>query len=290
MATLLRERGVGPGDRVAIRLPNGPAFVAAWFGALRRGAITVPLHVLLAPPEVEARIQASRPTLLLEDEGEVTADLEPDPEVVPRGDARPGDDPVHVGHVGKAEGSHPQPRRDPCRGAVGGRGARPATGRRDARRGAVLARPRHVDRSRVDVHGGRRRRVVPRFEPEATLRLMTATRTTILLGVPDHVHRLVPGGAHRERAAAGTDRARRRRCGPGRGGPRLRAHVRRRGLRGLRTDRGVRSRDVLHAGQLRKPGSVGMPLGGMELRIVSAGREPLPAGEVGEIRVPRARP
>ena len=35
-AAALRAAGVGLGDRVAIRLPNTPAYVGACFGALRR--------------------------------------------------------------------------------------------------------------------------------------------------------------------------------------------------------------------------------------------------------------
>ena len=53
------ERGVRKGDRVALRLPNTPAYVAAYFGILRLGAIAVPLNVLLAQPEVETRLEAA---------------------------------------------------------------------------------------------------------------------------------------------------------------------------------------------------------------------------------------
>ena len=73
-ACALRERGVGAGDRVAIRLSNSPAFVAAYFGALRLGAIVVPLNVLLAPPEIEERIAASTPVTLVDDELPVEGD------------------------------------------------------------------------------------------------------------------------------------------------------------------------------------------------------------------------
>jgi len=59
VAALLAERGVAPGDRVALHLPNGAAYVAAFFGALRAGAVVVPLNVLLAPPEIAQRVAAS---------------------------------------------------------------------------------------------------------------------------------------------------------------------------------------------------------------------------------------
>jgi acyl-CoA synthetase (AMP-forming)/AMP-acid ligase II len=42
-AVLLGERGVARGDRVLIRLANGPGFFHAFYGAIRAGAIAVPV-------------------------------------------------------------------------------------------------------------------------------------------------------------------------------------------------------------------------------------------------------
>lgn len=42
-AGALREAGLGPGDRAQLELPNGPAFVGAFFGTLLAGGIAVPL-------------------------------------------------------------------------------------------------------------------------------------------------------------------------------------------------------------------------------------------------------
>jgi long-chain acyl-CoA synthetase len=52
LAGLLRERGVEPGDRVGIMLPNVPQFAVAYYGVLRAGAIAVPMNVLLKRREV----------------------------------------------------------------------------------------------------------------------------------------------------------------------------------------------------------------------------------------------
>ncbi|WP_405879414.1 long-chain fatty acid--CoA ligase [Streptomyces sp. NBC_01136] len=52
MAALLHDRGVKPGDRVAIMLPNTPEFAIAYFGALRVGGIVVPMNPLLKSREV----------------------------------------------------------------------------------------------------------------------------------------------------------------------------------------------------------------------------------------------
>ncbi|MFD3492274.1 long-chain fatty acid--CoA ligase [Streptomyces sp. NPDC058690] len=52
MAGLLRDRGVKPGDQVAIMLPNTPDFAIAYFGVLRAGGIVVPMNPLLKSREV----------------------------------------------------------------------------------------------------------------------------------------------------------------------------------------------------------------------------------------------
>ncbi|MCT9108827.1 long-chain fatty acid--CoA ligase [Streptomyces mirabilis] len=52
MAGLLDNHGVKPGDRVAIMLPNVPEFALAYFGVLRAGGIVVPMNPLLKSREV----------------------------------------------------------------------------------------------------------------------------------------------------------------------------------------------------------------------------------------------
>jgi long-chain acyl-CoA synthetase len=51
-AGLLRAKGVRPGDRVGIMLPNVEYFPIAYYGALRAGAAVVPMNVLLKEREV----------------------------------------------------------------------------------------------------------------------------------------------------------------------------------------------------------------------------------------------
>ena len=52
VAGLLRAHGVQPGDRVGLMLPNVPQFAVAYYGILRAGAIVVPMNVLLKRREV----------------------------------------------------------------------------------------------------------------------------------------------------------------------------------------------------------------------------------------------
>ena len=52
VAGLLGEHGVGPGDRVGIMLPNVHYFPVCYYGALRAGAAIVPMNPLLKDREV----------------------------------------------------------------------------------------------------------------------------------------------------------------------------------------------------------------------------------------------
>src|SRR5215472_18941566 len=47
----LRQAGISPGDRVAIRLPNSVDWVLAFFGGLMAGAVVVPVNTRLTEPE-----------------------------------------------------------------------------------------------------------------------------------------------------------------------------------------------------------------------------------------------
>src|ERR671931_1775396 len=49
----LKARGLEPGDRVGIMLPNVPYFPVVYYGVLRAGGVVVPMNVLLKGREVE---------------------------------------------------------------------------------------------------------------------------------------------------------------------------------------------------------------------------------------------
>jgi long-chain acyl-CoA synthetase len=57
VADLLLRDGLRPGDRVALLLPNVPEFAAAYYGVLRAGGIAVPLDPLLTRTEVGRILQ-----------------------------------------------------------------------------------------------------------------------------------------------------------------------------------------------------------------------------------------
>src|SRR5262245_32672025 len=64
-ARWLAARGVERGDRVGVVLDPGRAFYVALFGAMRRGAIAVPLFTLFGPEGLALRVDDCRPRLLL---------------------------------------------------------------------------------------------------------------------------------------------------------------------------------------------------------------------------------
>jgi long-chain acyl-CoA synthetase len=51
VAGLLVSRGLRPGDRVGVMLPNVPHFAMVYFGVLRAGGVVVPMNVLLERQE-----------------------------------------------------------------------------------------------------------------------------------------------------------------------------------------------------------------------------------------------
>lgn len=283
-AARLRELGIAAGDRVALKLPNGPEFAAAWFGALQLGAIVVPLNILLAPPEVDERVRISGARLLVDDPRLLGGGLEPIPDVADRAAADPAVVLFTSGTSGRAKGAvltHGGIR-FAAEAAARALGLTPE----DVVLGAAPFS--HVLGQSTGLVGtlsaGASIAIVERFEAESTLRFMTDTGTTIVIGVPtmcialceaaQTVSKLPPvrighlGGAPVPLEVA-------RDFEETFGGEVIEGY-------GLTELSGIATTYVV--GQRRKPGSVGMPLGGTELRIVGADGSVLPANEPGEVQ------
>jgi len=64
IAGLLRARGLQRGDRVGIMLPNVPHFAVCYYGVLRAGCVVVPMNVLLKHREVAFYLSDSGAKLL----------------------------------------------------------------------------------------------------------------------------------------------------------------------------------------------------------------------------------
>jgi acyl-CoA synthetase (AMP-forming)/AMP-acid ligase II len=81
----LRAAGVGPGDRVAVSLPNGLAWVRVFWGVQLAGAVVVPLNTRLAPVEAAFIVTDCGADVVVD-----SVDL-PDGEPVDPADPAPGD-------------------------------------------------------------------------------------------------------------------------------------------------------------------------------------------------------
>lgn len=282
-AAQLRELGIGAGDRVALKLPNGPAFAAAWFGTLQLGAIVVPLNVLLARPEVDERMRISGARLLVDDAGFSDGELEPMPDVAHCAASDPAVILFTSGTSGRAKGAvltHGGIR-FAANAAARALGLTPD----DVVLGAAPFS--HVLGQSTGLVGalsaGASIAVVERFDAESTLRFMSDTSTTILLGVPTMCIALCEAArtvaalppvriAHIGGAPVPLEVA--RDFEETFGGEVVEGY-------GLTELSGIATTYVL--GQLRKAGSVGMPLEGTELRVVGGDGNALPANEPGEI-------
>lgn len=64
-AGALRARGVGPGDRVAMLVPNVEDFPRVYYATLALGAVAVPVHALLKRREIEYVLRDSGASLLV---------------------------------------------------------------------------------------------------------------------------------------------------------------------------------------------------------------------------------
>ena len=305
-AARLGAAGVRAGDRVAIVLPNAPSFVALYFGTLWLGAVAVPIYVLLRGREVEERLDAVSASALVFDEERAG-------ELAPLAAARgvpglwgDGEDAGPELPVARRAGSDAavilftSGTSGVSKGAVLTHGSIAAAagnaadalgfGPRDVVLGAapfshVLGQSTGLVATLVS---GGAVAIVPRFEPAATLAQMTETGTTVLLGVPTMCLALCE-------AARGCKTL-----------PPLRlAHVGGAAVPlevtrdfeevfgasvyegyGLTEISGIAT--TYREGQPRKPGSVGLPLGDTELRVVSPEGLRIAVGEVGEVQ-PRAR-
>ena len=64
-AAVLRDKGIGPDDKVALLLPNTPHFPLAYYGTLALGAVAVPVHALLKAEEIQYVLEDSSASMLV---------------------------------------------------------------------------------------------------------------------------------------------------------------------------------------------------------------------------------
>jgi len=310
VAGLLRDRGLRPGDRVGVMLPNVAEFAMVYFGVLRAGAVVVPMNPLLKAREVAFYLRDSGARLMFvwdafaheaqtgakEAEAEVVvvdppgfadvlASVSPAGEVVDRAD----DDTAVILFTSGTTG---QPK-----------GAELTHGNLRTNTEVMLAELLEITADDVIFGGlplfhafgqtctlntavaaGACLTLLPRFSAERALRILAEHRVTVFAGVPTMYSALlhVPG-------RDGYDVSRLRLAFSG--GAALPVEV----LRGFEAAFGCPVLEGYglsetspvasfnHPGRERKPGSIGTPIRGVQMKVVDIDDNELPRGEAGEI-------
>jgi long-chain acyl-CoA synthetase len=310
LATLLRERGVEPGDRVGIMLPNVPEFPIAYYGVLRAGAVVVPMNVLLKRREIAFYLEDSGAKLLLAWHGFAEEACD--------GAADAGAEPLEVEPAAFAatlEGLEPTPgladtaEEDTAvilytSGTTGKPKGAELTHLNLSRNADISARTTceiqegnvvlgalplfHSFGQTVSMNAslkvGACLTMLPRFDPGEALATMQRDGVTHFYGVPTMYGALLH---HPERESFDTSSL--RSCITG--GASMPVEVLR-GFEqafdaivlegyGLSETSPVSSSN--HPDRERKPGSIGTPIEGVEMRVVAEDDSPVPQGEVGEI-------
>jgi long-chain acyl-CoA synthetase len=310
LATLLGEKGVEPGDRVGVMLPNVLEFPVAYYGVLRMGGVVVPMNVLLKRREISFFLRDSGARLLLAWHGfaaearegatEAGAELiEVEPaafaEALAARQPTPGlveadeDDTAVIlytsGTTGKPKGAELTHRNLHRNADVSSR-----TTSEIAAGDVVLGSLPlfHSFGQTVSMNAslmvGACLTLLPKFDPGAALETMQRDRVTHFYGVPTMYGALLhhPGREDFDTSAL-------RICITG--GASMPVEV----LRGFEQAFGCKVMEGYglsetspvacsnHPDRERKPGSIGTPLEGVEVRLVDEDDKPVPRGEVGEI-------
>jgi long-chain acyl-CoA synthetase len=311
LAGLLRDRGLTPGDRVGVMLPNVPAFAVVYYGVLRAGGVVVPMNPLLKAREVAYYLGDSGARLFFAWHGfaaqaqagaeqadaecvvvdgtfaDLLAAVTPLPEVV----ECDGSDTAVIlytsGTTGQPKGAeltHANLMTNveiiaqdllqlSCDDVVfGGLPLFHSFGQTAALNAAVRF--------------GACLTLVARFEPAKALEVLARDRVTVFEGVPTMYVALL---GQPDRASYDTSALR---VGLS-GGAAMPVEV----LRGFEEAFGCvvlegyglsetsPAASFNHAGRARKPGSIGNPIRGVQMRVVDERGSEVPAGAVGEIEI-----
>src|SRR5580698_6333039 len=310
VAGLLHGRGLKPGDRVGIMMPNVAEFPVVYYGILRAGGVVVPMNPLLKEREVayylgdsgaglvfawhaftaEARAgaeHAEAELIVVDDVGfpELLASAVAVEEVTDRGSADTAVILYTSGTTGQPKGA------ELTHGNL-------ISNTEVARTDIVRARPDDVIFGglplfhvfgqtvalNVAVASGACLTLLPRFDAAHALRIISDHRVTVFEGVPTMYVALLH---HTDRADYDTSTL--RTCISG--GAALPVEV----LRGFEAAFGVPVLEGYglsetspvasfnHPGRERRPGSIGTPIRDVQMRVVDADDNPVPQGEVGEI-------
>ncbi|MFC0112473.1 long-chain-fatty-acid--CoA ligase [Kibdelosporangium aridum] len=312
VAGLLTAKGVRPGDRVGVMLPNVPQFAWLYYGVLRAGAVVVPMNPLLKQREVahclgdsEARLVFAWPTCAAEAEagareaGTETVVMEPSEflgtakartqhtRVEPRAGADTAVILYTSGTTGRPKGAElTHANLSSCVDTAAD--TLLSAGPDDVIFGGLPLF--HVFGQtfglNLAVRAGALLTLLPRFDPGMALDVLARDKVTIFEGVPTMYSALLhaPGCADYDVSALRVAVT---------GGAAMPVEV----LHGFEKTFGCTvlegygltetspTASFNHPGAEHRPGSVGTPVRGVEMRVVDDSGKTVPTGEVGEIVV-----
>ena len=312
VTSLLSSAGVAPGDRVGIMLPNVPAFPVAFYGALAAGAVVVPMNPLLKSREVAYYLGDSGAKVLFA--------WYPSAGEAAKGAADTGarvftvDEPDMQSLLAGLFPVHIRVERDDDDDAVvlytSGTTGQPKGAQlthANLSRNAALTAETLINAGPDDVvmgclplfhvfgltcglnatiAGGGTLTLLPRFDPGQALGIIARDRVTVFEGVPTMYAAML-----HHPASAGADASSLRTCVSG--GAAMPVEVLHSFektfgcmiLEGYGLSETSPVASFNHPDAERKPGSIGTPVAGVEMRVVGPDGAPLPAGEVGEIAI-----
>jgi long-chain acyl-CoA synthetase len=309
VATMLKAKGVQPGDRVGIMLPNVPYFPVAYYGVLRAGGVVVPMNVLLKGREVGFYLKDPGAKLVFawhdfgeaarqgaedagaelidvkpgEIEGEIFAH-EPDPEVVQREDSDTAVILYTSGTTGTPKGAeltHDNLKRN-AKAAVGLFGL-------DEQVVVLGALPLFHSFGQTcgmnaTITAGGCLTLIPRFDPAKALEIIQRDKVTVFEGVPTMYGAMLHLDGREDYDTSSLVV-----CASGGAAlpvELLRAFEEAFGCKvlegyGLSETSPVASFN--HPDKERKAGSIGTPIEGVDMKLVDDDDRDVPTGEVGEI-------
>jgi long-chain acyl-CoA synthetase len=311
VAGLLRARGFQPGDRVGLMLPNVPHFGPLYYGILRAGGVVVPMNVLLKAREVSFYLSDSDARFLFVWHGfadealkgsrgtaaeriiiapgefeQMLAQSPREPENVERDEADTAVILYTSGTTGSPKGAELTQRNmvENCRCST----ELMRVSEDDVIFGALPLFHSFGQTCCLNngVNAGACLTMLPRFDPGKALEIIQRDMVTLFEGVPTMYHAMLnhPGCQRYDTTCLKT-------CVSG--GSAMPVEVMR-GFEeafgcvilegyGLSETSPVASFN--HLERKRKPGSIGTPIRGVQMKVVDDGGQDLAAGEVGEIAI-----
>lgn len=310
VATFLAQHGVEVGDRVALSLPNVPAFPVIAYGVWRAGAVLIPMNPLFLAREVEYYLEDAGVTLMFGLGGEaakgaqkkdvefvevgadqlqgVLAQIEPTPGVIDRAD----DDTAVIlytsGTTGRPKGAELTHTSLDKNQDVTGRTLVEATSD-DVIMGCLPLF--HVFGLtcglNVATAVGATLTLIPRFDPNKALEVIERDKVTIFEGVPTMYQAMLAAATGRDDVDLSSLRT------SVSGGSAMPVEVLKKFeqrfdakiLEGYGLSETSPVASFNHPDAERKPGSIGYPVEGVEMMIADSEGNELPQGEVGEIAI-----